>query len=106
MEYDAPRVLGLQLQYLEQVPCDSLSFAVFIGCEPHHLGPLGCFLQLGYESLLVVGNLIYRGEVVVDVDTEALTLQIPDVAVARHHGVVLTEKLLDGLGLGRRLYYY
>ena len=35
VENDALRLIDREAQHFGQVPCDSLAFAVFIGCEPH-----------------------------------------------------------------------
>ena len=105
MEYDAARMLGFEFQHLEQVPRDSLPLAVLIGSEPYGLGLRGVLLQLGHQRLLVVGNLIDRFEIIVDIDTEVLLLQVADMPVARHHLEIGTEKFPDCLGFGGGLNY-
>ncbi len=37
VEDDAFRLIDRETQHFGQVPCDGLSFAVFIGCEPYGL---------------------------------------------------------------------
>ena len=54
---------GIELQGFFQVPCDGFSFAVFIGCKPHHLGLPDIFFQFGNEFRLIFRNDIFRLEV-------------------------------------------
>ena len=88
MEYYAPRVLGLEMQHLGQVPCDGFSLAVFIGREPHGLGLGGRLAELAHERLLLVGNLVHRRETMIHINAEALAFKIAHMAIARHHFVV------------------
>ena len=53
MEHYALGVLRLQPEHFEQMPCNGLTLAVFIGCEPYHLGFVSGLLQLLDEILLV-----------------------------------------------------
>ena len=105
MEYDAPRGLRLQPEHLKQMPGDGLSLAVFIGCEPYHLGLLGFLAEVGHQRLLVVGNLIFRFEAVGHVDAEIFLFEVADVAVGGGYYVVRTKEFSYGLCLGRRLDY-
>ena len=106
VEDDALRRLRVELQGLLQVPGDGLSLAVLIGCQPHLLGALDGFLQLADQAALVVAHLVLRLVLVLHVDAHFFLGQVADVAVARLHRVVLAEKFLDGLRLGRRLNNY
>ena len=104
VKHDALGILGLEPQHLVEMPRDGLSLAVLIRGQPHRLGLLGSLLEVGHEGFLVAWNFIYRLKAIVDVDAEVLLVQVTYVPVARHHLVVISQKLLDGLGLGRRLY--
>ena len=103
VEDDPLRPLDRETQHFGQVPCDGLSFAVFIGSEPHGLR-LREFRELVHDLLLVARNLIDGLEAVVDIDSEVLLREVADVSEARFYDIVLAEELLDGLGLGRGLY--
>ena len=103
MEHYAPRVFGLQLEHLVQMPCYSLSLAVLIGSEPHGFGFRCRLAQLCHELGLIVRDLIYGAEVVVDIYAETFLFQVANVAVARHDAIIVTEEFLYSLGLGRRL---
>ena len=99
---DAFRRVDREPQHFGKVPCDGLSFAVFIGGQPHGLllGQLG---QFGYEFFLVRRNFVHGAESLLDVDAQVLFGEVADVSVTRLDDVILSEKLLDGLGFGRRL---
>ena len=103
VEDDPLRPLDRETQHFGQVPCDGLSFAVFIGSEPHGLR-LREFRKLVHDLLLVARNLVDGLEAVVDIDSEVLLREVADVSEARFYDIVLAEELLDGLGLGRGLY--
>ena len=103
VEDDAFRPIDREPQHFGQVPCDGLSFAVFIGSEPHGLR-LREFRKLVHDLLLVARNLVDGLEAVVDIDSEVLLREVADVSEARFYDIVLAEELLDGLGLGRGLY--
>ena len=105
VEHDALRLLLVQTQHLAQVPRDGFSLAVLITGQPHLAGFLRLRLQLAHQLLLLVGNLV-DGLQRLLVDAQLVLLQVADVAVARHHLVVLAEELLNGLSLGGRLYYH
>ena len=103
VEHDAAGLLLVEPQHLAQMPRYGLSLAVFIGRQPHLLGLLGLLPQLRDEFFLLVWYLVFRLQRRV-VDAQLLFLQVAYVAVARHHLEVLSQELLYGLGLGRRLY--
>ena len=96
-------LLGFQVQRFAKVPCYGLSLAVLIACQPHHVGVLRCFLQLCYKFVFLFRYLVFRFVVVFNGYAELLFGQIANVAVARHHGEVLSQELLNGLSLGGRL---
>ena len=103
VEHNAVGFLLIQTEHFTQVPRDSLSFTVFIGCQPHLLGLLGISLQILHHLFLVFRNLVLRLEGLL-VDAHLLFLQVTDMAVARHHLKVATQELFYRLGLSRRLY--
>ncbi len=88
------------------MPGDGLSFSVFVACQPHGIGTLGLFLQLGNDLLLVFVDLVDRCEVVGDIDGFVIAGQVANVAHARRDHVVGAEVLLNGLCLRRRLNDY
>ena len=83
VEDDAPGLFGVEPEYLVEVPGDGFSFAVFIGSEPHHVGFGGFGFEGFDEVLLVGGDFVYGGEVVVYVDAEIFLFQVSDMAVTR-----------------------
>ena len=99
VEHDTLGLLLIQSQHLTQVPRDSFSLAVFIGCEPYLTGFLGLVLQFTDQFLLLIGNLVFgfQGGVV---DTQLFLLQVADMSVTRHDFIVLAKKFLNRLGLG------
>ena len=103
VEYDALGLVHGETQHFGQVPCDGLSFAVFIGCEPDGLGLLRELPQLVDHLLLVARYFVDGLEPLRDVDAEVLLGQVADVSETRFDDVVLAEELLDGFGLGRGL---
>ena len=105
VEDDAVGLLFVEAENLTQMPRDGFSLAVFITGEPDLLRLLHLALQLADHLALVVGHFIV-GFHRVDVDTQLFLLQVADVAVARHHLIVLAQEALDGLCLGRTLYDY
>ena len=79
VEDNAPGVLGLESEHLEQMPCDGLSLAVFITCKPHDFTLRSLILEFLDLFHLVFGNLIQRREAMLHVDTEILLVQVSDV---------------------------
>ena len=103
VEHNALGLLLVQAQHLAQMPRDGFSLAVLITCQPNLTGFLGLALQLAYQFLLLVGDLVFGFQGLL-VDTQVVLLQVAYVAVARHHFVFVAQEFLDGLG--RRLYYH
>ena len=109
----------LRLEDLEQVPCDALSLAVFIGCEQHFGGILDQLLEMTDVGLLLRVEDVNGAKVVFDVDAKAsptrlLVLfwnvrtaarKVSDVANRRLHDIFRTEKCRDGTGFGGGLHY-
>ena len=106
VEYDSLCVFRIQFQCLLQMPCYGFPFAVFIGCQPYLVGLLHCFLQVGNQFVLLLGDVVFGLVLIIDVNTHLFLGQIADMAVARFHYIIFTEKLLDGLRFGWRLYDY
>jgi len=104
VEHYALGVLGIQFQDLVQMPRYGLSLAVLIACQIHHAGVLGGGLQLSYQFLLVVRNLVDRREAVLYIEAHAPFLQVAYVSFARHNLEVRSKESADGLRLVRRLY--
>ena len=104
MEHDAAGMLRLQAQGLEKVPGNGLSLAVLIGCEPDRVRFFRQFLQFRNDFFLVGRYDIFGFEAVSDIDPHFLLLQIPDVPETRLYDEILSQKLLDGPGFGRRLH--
>ena len=102
MEHDALRAVDRETQHFGQVPCDGLSFAVFIGSEPNGfvLGQLGQFVD---HLLLVARDFVDGREAVVDMDAEVLLGEVADVSETRFDDEILTEELLDGFRFRRGL---
>ena len=93
-----------RLEHLEQVPGDRLALAVLIRREVELVGVLQRPLQLGDRVLLAGVHLVLDGEVVLDVDAEALGRQVADVAHGREHGELAAQEALDGAGFGGALH--
>ena len=102
VEDDSPCVFRLESEDFVKVPCDSFSFAVFIGCEPYHFGVVCSLLQIGNKLCLVFRNLIYWFEAFLYIDAETFLFQIAYMSVAGHHPVVAAEEFFNGFCFGRR----
>ena len=106
MEYNPFRFLRFQFQHFEQVPCDSLSLAVLIGSQPNHIRFV-CLLFQRFHQLFFVGrDFINRFIVMLDIHTEILFFFFFFMSVARKDFKILSQKLLNGFSLCRRLYDY
>ena len=92
-----------QTQHLGQVPSDSLSLAVLIGSQPDGFDAMCQLTQFGHHLFLIIGDFVDRAETTIEIDTQILLRQVANMAEARLYNVVLTQKFLDRLGLGRRL---
>ena len=90
-------MLGIQFQRLLQMPCNGLSLAVFIICQPHRVGLFHRFLQVGHQLVLLLGNLVLRLILVLYVYTHLLLGKIADMSVARLDYIVLAKEFLNGL---------
>jgi hypothetical protein len=92
---------------LRDVPGDRLALTVEIGREEDRVGRSRRLRDLGDLLPAVVGDDVFRREIVLDVDSE-LTLagvlrQVADMAVGGQDAVVRTEVALDRPRLGGRL---
>ena len=100
VEDDTLRLINRETQHFGQVPCDGLSFAVFIGSQPNGL-LLGQLREFAHDLFLVGGNLVDRCITISYLDTQTLLGQVADVAETGANHEVATEKFLDGFGFGR-----
>ena len=98
MEDDAVGLGFIKTQHLAEMPGDGLSLTVFIGGKPYLLGCTGKALQLLHYFYLVFRNLIVGLKGLL-VDAQLLLLQIADVTITRHHFIVTTQELFNGLRL-------
>ena len=93
-------------QFLLKVIADGLTLAVRVGRQVHLLHPPGGLFQIGDELLLPFDDLIPRLETVVDVHRQVSLREILDVAKRSFDYVLLTQILVDGFRLCRRLHDY
>ena len=103
------RIFLIQPEHLFQVPCDSLSLAVFIARKPHCIS----FLHLGFERLhkvvLLRVNHIVGRVAVLKINPHAVLpqrLYIADMPLRGKHVIVLSQEFLNRLCFRRRLHYY
>ena len=90
---------GMQTNHLATVASlDKDAITVFIGGKPYLLGCTGKALQLLHYFYLVFRNLIVGLKGLL-VDAQLLLLQIADVTITRHHFIVTTQELFNGLRL-------
>lgn len=102
VEDDTLGLVNGETQHFGQVPCDGLSFAVFIGGEPH--GPvLRGAREFVHDLAFILRDLVNRREPVGEIDSQILFREVANMAEARLDHEILTQELLDRLGLGRRL---
>ena len=83
VKHYALRLLGGQSQGLIQVPGYGFSLAVLIGCQPHHVGIGGLFLQGLHKFGLVARYLIDGRKAVGYVNAEIFLEQVAYVTLAR-----------------------
>ena len=91
------------LEGVFEVPRDRFALAVRVGGEVDRIGFGGGFAQAFDDRAAPRSIDVLRGEVVFDVDAEAVGGQIADVPHRRRDEVVLSEHPTDGPRLGRRL---
>lgn len=103
MENNSSGLGRFKLQCLSQMPCNSLSLTVFIGCQPYYRSLLGCSLELCNHFLLVWRYLILRYKPVFYVYPQVLLGQITYMAETGTHRIVFSQYLLNSLCLCRRL---
>ena len=90
----------VQLQGLLKMPCNSLSLAVLIGCQPHGLGLFHCPLQVRHQFVFLFGNHVPGFVLVVDIDAHLFLREVADMSAARQYDIVRAEKLLNLLRFG------
>ena len=101
MEYDSLRIRRVKSEHFIKVPCDGFSFAVFIGCEPHHIGVLSCLLELADRIFLICRNLIFRRKIIIEVYSYSFFLKVAYMSVGREHSVPLTKEFFNGFSFCR-----
>ena len=106
MKNDPAAFLGGKAEVFVQVPSDGFSLAVFIGSQPNHFGLLGQGLEFFYQFFFRGVDLVLRSETVFGIDSEFFARQIGYVSERGFDFVILSQKLFDRLGLGRRLDYH
>jgi hypothetical protein len=77
------------------VPSDGFSFAVFIGSEVDEVGFLSCGLEFAYEGLFVLGDDVLGAELVLDIHTEGMLLEVAHVTGAGHYLIVVQLVLFE-----------
>ena len=102
MEHDATGFLLVKSQDLTEMPADSLSLAVLIGCEPHLLGFFSVLFQFADDLAFLLRNNVV-GFQRLCINAELFLLQVANVPIARHHLIVFSQKFLNSLGLCRAL---
>ena len=93
-----------QIQKALEMPADSFSLPVRVGCEIHGVRRLGGLFQIGNNGFLAFDGLVDRLEVVVHIHAEIAFLQVPEVAHAGLYLIVLAQIFPDGFGLRGRLH--
>ena len=104
VEGDPLRFLVRQIQQTFEMPADGLALAVRVGCEVHGVRRLGRLFQIGNDGFLALDGLVDRLKVVVHIHAEIALLQVPEVAHAGLHLVVLAQIFSNGFGLRGRLH--
>ena len=102
------RLLGHDL--FSQVLADRFAFTIRVGGQINCRGSLGGLLQIGNNlfvvALLRIGNdFVFRLEIILHVDAQALRRQILDMPDRGHHHEVLAEIFIDCFRLGGRFDY-
>ena len=106
VEYDTFGFLRIQSQHFEQMPGNSFSLAVLIGCEPNHICFLGFGLQFLDQLLFVFRYFVSRLVAIRYINTKLLLLQVADMSVTGKDFIIIPQELFNGFCLGRRLYYH
>ena len=84
------------------MPGDRLALAIGVGCEVEMPGALDRLDDRGKVFLRPRNDLPLHRETVIREDGPILFGQVPDMAIAREHGVTAGDVFRDGLRLGRR----
>ena len=95
VEDDTAGLLWLELEGFAQVPSDGFSFAVFIGSEVDEVGFLSCGFEFTYEGLFVLGDDVLGAELVLDIHTEGMLLEVAHVTGAGHYLIVVQLVLFE-----------
>ncbi len=98
-----------QIQYLSQMPGNGFSLTIRVGCQIHFVTMGSELLKLLDGFFLVLGNLISRLEVILNVNPESVfsaDCQVADMSFAGNYFISVSQIFLNGLRFGRRLYYH
>lgn len=68
VEHDTVRFNWVEPEHFTEVPGDSLSLAVFIGCKPDGLGSFDSFLELSRNLFLVRVDFKGSSKAILDID--------------------------------------
>src|SRR5215211_8263637 len=96
--------LGCRTSCLDQVPGDSLTFAIGVSSQVDLTRLLDALLELLDQLGLVSRHQVRRGKVVVDVDPKRALWQIAHVAHRGLHRVTAAKVLAYGPRFGWRLH--
>src|SRR5690606_39469516 len=99
MEYNAPCLIGLQLQNFSKVPGYRLSFTVLIGSKPYRIRFIHKGLQFLYQLLLFRGHYILRLKILLNVNSVIFLGQIKNMAVTRLNYEIFTNKFFNFLSI-------
>ena len=86
------------------MPADGLPLPVRVGGEIDILAALGRLLQVADNILFSLDRLVVGREILIKINADHALGQIPQVAHAGLHLVVLAQVFSDGLRLRRRLH--
>ena len=101
--FAAAATVGVAAELFGEMGGDGFAFAVRIGRKVDGIGGAGQLFEMGDHLLFAGDDLVLGGEIVVDIDAEALLGQILNMTEGGFHVVTGAEILLNRLGLGGRL---
>ena len=104
MEFDAAGRGHIHTQGLGQVPGNSFSFAVRVGCQKDFGSVLGFLSDLGEDLASAMDGDVLHGEVLIHVHTQLGLGQVAHVPLGRFHFVAPPQKFGDGARLGGRFH--
>ena len=101
---DPVGLLGVDAQEVGQVPADGLALPVRVGGQEDAVGLFGLGFELLDEFLLALDVDVLGRIAVLHINAELGGGQVPDVAHAGRHLVILAQIFADGFRLGRRFH--